>query len=367
MKNGKDSTTDKFIGSYTNFDSDYPFFEFYKIYDYYKKYGIYMTKNNKYSNNSKGKILWKRTMQKSNVILSDGNMIYLPLVTKLNNYEESFISECMIFVINYTIRNFHFFIKLRPIEQKENHYNFLSNKKLVIGKLQEEKRKIFKDKDIKLVNSLITFFECMDKMPKGGDIYMKLYSFENVWQSMVHKYLNNYYSYVSKNCDALMFDYSQKNDSQKFCFEKSFKIDDSPYSREIKIDHFYDDAISNSIYVFDSKYYSVNPQKLDYKQLVYTILIGNSKLYCYKHLYSALILPGKERSKMHLVLSSDFRQDNDGCNRIIEQYLDVNNVMRNYVDFSICDEKGLNYVVREDDYEEYIGYVAEDNELYELQ
>jgi hypothetical protein len=50
-----------------------------------------------------------------------------------------------------------------------------------------------------------------------------------------------------------------------------------------------------------------------------------------KDLYSALILPGHQESGFHLNLDKPYKQLNEGCNFIIEQFLDVKKLMENYL------------------------------------
>ena len=61
------------------YESDYPFAAFYEIYEYYQKYGLYREKENLVKKNEKGKISWKNTMQKSQKIISGGNLIFAPI------------------------------------------------------------------------------------------------------------------------------------------------------------------------------------------------------------------------------------------------------------------------------------------------
>ena len=89
--------------------------------------------------------------------------------------------------------------------------------------------------------------------------------------------------------------------------------------------------------MFDSKYYK-NITDLNYKQFSYTILLGNSELGNNKNLYSALLLPGKSRNGLHLKLDLPYCQLNQGCNYIIEQFLSVRLLMKNYLNLNIEDE-----------------------------
>ena len=60
----------KYIGSEMNYESDYPFFEFFGIYNYYKKYGIYKEQEEILKKNLNGNVSWKDTIRKSPVVAS---------------------------------------------------------------------------------------------------------------------------------------------------------------------------------------------------------------------------------------------------------------------------------------------------------
>lgn len=329
----------KFIGDKLFFDSDYPFEQFFEIYNYYNKYGIFKEEEYQYKNNSNGKISWKKTIQKSNVIISDDNLIFTPLFSKNKNYKNDFISECMTFVINHTINTFPFFLKLSPINEKCSKMDFIANRKFVLRQLYKYKNYIFKDNNKRLLANLIEFFEQIDKKPKGGSYHFKIRYFDKIWETIVEEYLNNYFVDVRKNDEGiqeLVFNTEFKNTKPRFQ-KQEFKIENKEKSKVIIPDHYYEN--DRNIYVFDSKYYQ-HISELNYKQLSYTFLIGNNKEKCNKKLYSALILPGNYKTRYNLnIEGTPFAQDNDGCNHILECYLCVKNLMKNYLNMDISDEK----------------------------
>lgn len=330
-ENNSKSIADKYIGYEDNFESDYPFEEFFKIYEYYKKYGIYKEEEVILSKDASGRISWKDTIQRSNVIASNGNLIFLPIYSKKKSNRNDFISECMTFVINYTIRNFYYFIQLPPIHEKGCKIDFLGNREYTLKQLYRYRNTIFKDYQKQLVNALINFFEKYDKKATGGAIHFKIKYFDIVWEKMVNKYLNDCFVKVDKENYKLIFDHKKKQNKTKFKNEK-FDIDKSEHKFFIRPDHYYSD--DNTIYVFDSKYYE-DIKDLNYKQLSYTILIGNSQFCNGKDIYSALLLPGKNKSGLHLKLDLPYCQLNQGCNYIIEQFLSVSLLMKNYLNLNI--------------------------------
>ncbi|MBR0427797.1 MAG: LlaJI family restriction endonuclease [Clostridia bacterium] len=333
----KDNEAYKYIGYKKNFESDYPFEDFYSIYDYYKKYGVYKDEEKVIKPNSNGKISWKDTIRRSNVLISNNNMMFLPIYTKKNSFKKDFIGECMTYVINYTIRNFSYFINLNPIHVSGYKLDFIANKDYTIKQLRQCKNSVFKDHQKKLVNSLIDFFEKFDEKSSGGNIHFKINYFKYVWEKMVEKYLNDYFVEVDKKNKKLVFSENKINKNlfskETFCIGKSTYEDvDNNKLRYLEPDHYGKEK--KIIYVFDSKYYQYQEKDLttNYKQIAYTFLLGNKQNSGEEEIYSALIFPGEERYALHIELNDDFAQMKPGCNFIIEQYLDVRKVMENYLD-----------------------------------
>ena len=172
---------------------------------------------------------------------------------------------------------------------------------------------------------------------------------------MVNKYLKDCFVSVDKENYKLIFDYNKKSKTKQF-EDKRFNIDKSKHKFFIRPDHYYTD--DNTMYVFDSKYYE-DILELNYKQFSYTILLGNSQLGNNKDLYSALLLPGRRKSGLHLKLDIPYCQLNQGCNYIIEEFLNVRLLMKNYLNLDIRDEFNNTY-------EDYIYPNVENYTLEEL-
>lgn len=321
---------EKYIGHESDFISDYPFEEFYSIYEYYQKYGIYKENEEIIKPNTKGKISWKTTINKADIIFNEDNLNFLPLYSKNKNTKNVFIGECMSFVINHTIRNFSYFIKLPLVSNYKSNFNFLINKDFTLRELYQYKNSIFRDKERKLINDLISFFENYDKTCYSGNIHFKINYFNRIWERMVNKYLNDFFVGVDSDRNELIFE--KGKDSVSFQPKKFDDIDISENKFSIIPDHFFDEG--KNLYVFDSKYYE-HIDDLNYKQVTYTLLLGNSKMGREKNIYSALLLPGNRKNRLHIVLNTPYQQMKPGCNFIIEQYLDVKKLMKNYLNMKV--------------------------------
>lgn len=127
--------TDKYFGYDNEFDSDYPFSSFFGIYDYYLKYGIFHRDDLIIVEGLNGKLSWKKIIQSSNVIISDSNLVFLPLYSQQRDLKEDFMSECMVYVINHTIKSFSFLFNLPLIPTQFRGVNLVANIDYTLSKL----------------------------------------------------------------------------------------------------------------------------------------------------------------------------------------------------------------------------------------
>lgn len=322
------SKADRYLGSVQDYESDYPFKAFFDVYDYYIKYGVYFEEEFKVREGQKGKISWKQTIQHSNIMVSSSNIIYFPLYSKCKHVKNAFISDCMIFVINHTIKNFPYFLPLRPISGQYNEWDFIRNRDFVLRTLYQMRNQVFKDIHKKLVSALIIFFEEFDNVKHGGTIHLKINYFDNIWQTMVNKYLNDCFARIGLSEDVIIFDESLPKSPVSFK-TVTYQIDDSSNHFQIELDHY---GISeDEQYIFDSKYY-YELNELNYKQFTYDIVVDSFANRSRRiKTYSALLLPGNEVSGFHLNLNKNFGGLTVRQHQVIEQHLDVKKVMMHYV------------------------------------
>ena len=324
-KKGTSVKADKYIGNEENFVSDYPFQKFYAIYDYYKKYGLYKEQEEIIKIGDHGKISWKRTIQKSNIIVSDGNLIFSPLYVKRNSDISNFLTECMAFIIDETIARFSFFINLPRTTYKKSKINYFDNISYVVRRLYEIRGKVNKDTTKLLIDNMIQFFIEYNSKCYGGRIHVKVNYFNNIWEEAIEMYLNRYFKCVDSIAEKIIFDVNQV--VSKISFKKKpFDIDESSNGFSIEPDYF---ALDGDImYLFDAKYYN-KIDGLNYKQFSYNELL---RYYGYiKKMYSILLLPGKPDVKTHFQMNKSYIGNRSYGTTIKEQYLDVKEVLLKYV------------------------------------
>lgn len=315
-----------YVGFQNEHDSDYPFKAFYQVYDYFKKYGLYKVQCDYIIKGIKGRVSWKDTLAKSNKIISNGNLIFPTFYLKKRNYNDVFITECMVFIIDYTLNLFKDFFTLRKTGLTYK-FDFLNNKEYVLKQLYHYQTREFKDINRKLINSMIDFFEKFDSKSSNGNIHIRIKYFNQIWQKMIMTFTNRHFSGINNSTGGAIFDRNQNKSRTVFNYVTFNDIDLSDNKFSIDIDHlaFNEDKL----YIFDSKYYS-EINGLNYKQLGYNELLR----YYYpkiKELHNILFLPGKTDVREHFKYSSEYAGPRKIGLKIMEQYLPMKEIMEDYV------------------------------------
>lgn len=320
---------DRYIGEEygAKFTSNYPFASFFNIYDYYRKYGVYFEKEQYVNLGHGSKLNWKETIRRTNYYIDDNvNVVIFPYYyDKTYNYN-TFLSECMIFVIDYTISKFGAIIEISSTGLANSELDFLSNKESVIVELQNIRRVVFRDNVLNLIDNLICFFS---EVNQGGKHYLKHYSFWLVWEDIVAEYLKNNFSEIRNN--EMIFD---KDSAKKFDFKKKkFYPNKANPKHFIDPDYYYVDGENQ--YIFDAKY-KKDIIGIDYKQVSYFMFlkdkrdsINNQPLYV--NTYSSLIIPAESNySKNHFEMDESFSLTNSDI-KIIETHIDIKEVIEAYI------------------------------------
>lgn len=322
---------------FTNFNgredyvSSFPFAAFYQILDFYKRYGLYNEVENFTKAGYDGKIAWKDTIKKSSPIVSNGNLLYIPFYVKKSKENHTFLTECMIYALSYTIQTFPFFIEEKVPFSLPRNLEFWKQTDHILNRLRQLKQEVFKDIHKKLVDNLISFFDNKDK---EGDTIIKHYKFENVWEDIVQEYLESNFKTISHKGPKFEFGAGRL----KFMAQKTFNDVDSRkkmHSQKgyrFQLDHYYGDHQKQ--YIFDSKYYQV-VTGINYKQLSYHMVLQNNGL----ETYSMLILPTEkeEYPRKHFDLSSLYQsQVFDGKKQslvIWEYYINIKKAMMDFAKY----------------------------------
>ena len=320
------SEANSFAGQHVEFESDYPFSSFFMIYRYFQQFGIYKENYTHTRVGYNGKISWKETIKNSTKVISQGNIIHLPLYIKQNKSKQVFISDCMSFAIDYTLDRFSYLFIMPKTNNLASKFDYLNNLEYVINRLNTTKNSVFKDLNKNLIQDLIDFFTGLDENKNtGGDIHVKVKYFNLVWEKMIEDYLNNHF--LGLNNNELIFSDNKIKSEYKFS-RGNFKIDESENNFEIKPDHYFIDK--NLQFIFDAKYYN-KLKKFNYKQFSYHEILKHK--IAKEKTISALIVPSEssESSNVHFLLDDKFIGEDGVKTKIILQKIKIKDVMRSYV------------------------------------
>lgn len=323
-------TARTYMGAWDGYDADYPFRPFYEVYNYFQRYGLYKEQREEAVPGSSGKVMWKTTLERAQKIVSGGNLVFAPLYVRKKNSDSVFITECMAFIIDHTIDQFHSFLSLKKTGRPRDRFDYFEHAEFVISQLNQKKNAVFKDVHKRLLQSMIDFFEQYKYGAKGGKLHVHIRYFDMVWQEMVGRYLNRHFVRMDAAGERAVFDAAQQAGPVRFQPKTYNDIDDSSHHFSINIDHaaYQDDVL----YIFDSKYY-VEVTGLNYKQFSY-----HEILRCHYPeavaVHNMLLLPGREGGRLHFSLAAEYRGGRTDGSKIIEQYLEPKNVMESYVEIS---------------------------------
>ncbi|MBP1971346.1 hypothetical protein J2Z83_003485 [Virgibacillus natechei] len=308
------------------FKTDYPFAAFFGIYDYLDKYGLYFEDKIHIKPNIGGKVNWKETVRLSNKYISNGKLNLFPIYYEKKYYFSEFLTECMIFAIDYTIDKFGVFIDLNKTGKAFPNFNFLGEKEIVLENLFSLRQQTFKDSLLELIDHLINFFADLNE---GGSYYFKHYSFSSIWEDMVMSYLKSNYKEI-KN-EKIVFD--EENLNQIEFSKVSFRPNIANKDHYFTPDYYYGEGDTQLI--FDAKYYT-NTRGMDYKQIAYYLFLNEyrediNNTPKFSNTYSALLLPSESRSsKIHFKMDPRFNKSNQSL-VISEEYLDIREVINFYL------------------------------------
>lgn len=316
------------IGINDDLNKDYPMRAFFQIYDYYQKYGLYYDEIKTQKLGGTGKVNWNKTIKRSPVIISNGNIIFNPLITNSNQKNAVFISECMAFAINSTIEKFSFILNYSKVDFDIGNIGW-DNKELIINKLRSVLSGTFKDYQRKLIMSLIEFFE--HRKSGNKTIRMTINSFNLIWEQILENYLNCYFTGISED-GFLEFSETKNRESRKFT--KGSEVTDlSENKYKVEPDYYY--FGSDYKLILDAKYYD-EVKGLNYKQAAYYFLLKDHRQFedhiLFWKTYNLLLLPTSknqnclENRKKHYLQNPNYN-NNERNFQISEQYFNIRFLM----------------------------------------
>ena len=298
-----------------NFVSNYPFASFFKIFEYYLQHGLYSEYYEISATRKTSKVNWKKTISNSKKYIIDNTLFLDPIFYKSTLRNHTFLTDCMTFILEYTIDKFGNFMGLSSLGFNVPSLKFLDNRKEVVKELFTIKASTFNTKTNMLIDEMIKFFE---QINIGGSYHIKHYNFASIWEDMVNNYLNKKFVRAYEN----YIDLSGEDERNTFA-KRTFYPNKINPSQNIQPDNYLED--SSNIYIFDAKYYE--PEQIDYKQICYNVFLSGS-IKNLSNVYSALLVPNEFRKTIQFFeVDPAINTDLDNLKINIE-YIDMRDVIK---------------------------------------
>ena len=278
--------------------NEFPMDRYLAIVDYYKKYGIYNNKIRVENKANQGRPNWKKTIRKSQKIIQDNGIVFLPVISVKNKNNSVFLSDCMQFILSYTYEQYSDILNFLLPYKNFPSDNIFKNFKACVRKLKLIKNKYFKDTEKELIQAMISYFDWIST--RDGILAVTTTDFPLYWESMVHIFLNKTFSGIENNKIKLSKEPTHR-------FYKQSENTETKENREhsqtqgfsIEFDHFSISDREDEIVLFDSKYMK-SISELNYKQAFYYYFLKEK--YPQAVIHNGLIAPthGAPYDRVHI-------------------------------------------------------------------
>lgn len=278
--------------------NEFPMDCYLAIVDYYKKYGIYNNKIRVENKANQGRPNWKKTIRKSQKIIQDNGIVFLPVISVKNKNNSVFLSDCMQFILSYTYEQYSDILNFLLPYKNFPSDNIFKNFKACVRKLKLIKNKYFKDTEKDLIQAMISYFEWLSS--RNGILAVTTTDFPLYWESMVHIFLNKTFSGIENNKIKLSKEPTHRFDKKSENTEtKENREHSQTQGFSIEFDHFSITDREDEIVLFDSKYMN-SISELNYKQAFYYYFLKEK--YPQAIIHNGLIAPthGATYDRVHI-------------------------------------------------------------------
>jgi len=296
----------------------------------YLAHGYYTEKETNYIVAPRGKINWKRTIQKEDPQLDNGNIIYLDFIVSRNRINSNNlltkIHEYCVYESFYKIG--WLFISSDALPKKPS---IKLNRKLFLSVLRKELSRTFNDNKKRLFQCMINIIsqeeESLDELPQ---VTFGVERFEYVWEGMIN------YVFGEDNRE-MYFPHAHWHIVSNHGF--------SVQSSELRPDTIA--KVEDKIFILDAKYYKYgitrNPLHLPatdsiQKQITYGEFVKSNGLADADNIYSAFLMPynmgeGEQPYKFVSVGTADWKPYNEyteNYNYVIGILVDTRTLLETY-------------------------------------
>ena len=278
--------------------NEFPMDRYLAIVDYYKKYGIYNKKIRVENKVNQGRPNWTKTIRKSQKIIQDSGIVFLPVISVKNKNNSVFLSDCMQFILSYTYEQYSDILNFLLPYKNFPSDNIFKNFKACVRKLKLIKNRYFKDTEKELIQAMISYFEWIST--RNGILAVTTTDFPLYWESMVHIFLNKTFSGIENNKIKLSKEPTHRFDKQSENTEtKENREHSQTQGFSIEFDHFSISDSEDEIILFDSKYMK-SISELNYKQAFYYYFLKEK--YPQAIIHNGLIAPthGAPYDRVHI-------------------------------------------------------------------
>lgn len=278
--------------------NEFPMDRYLAIVDYYKKYGIYNKKIRVENKTNQGRPNWKKTIRKSQKIIQDNGIVFLPVISVKNKNNSVFLSDCMQFILSHTYEQYSDILNFLLPYKNFPSDNIFKNFKACVRKLNLIKNRYFKDTEKELIQAMISYFEWLSS--RNGILAVTTTDFPLYWESMVHIFLNKTFSGIENNKIKLSKEPTHRFDKQSENTEtKENREHSQTQGFSIEFDHISISDSEDEIVLFDSKYMK-SISELNYKQAFYYYFLKEK--YPQAIIHNGLIAPthGAPYDRVHI-------------------------------------------------------------------
>lgn len=293
------ATLQKFSGRYEGINNNarngeealnFPILSYQHIIRDFLAHGYYTENEVEYKNATRGKINWKRTIQKVNPEVNNGNVVYLDFIIKTNKINSNnLITKIHQYCVYESFQKLGWLYlgsaTLPPRPQIK------LNKKVFISVLKAELGNTFNTNKKLLFQSMINIIEqASEKINDLSRASFGVYRFEYVWENMID------YVFGEDNKE----DYFPHAQWHIIKPHGGYKTESSALEPDTIMEY------DGKIYILDAKYYKFgvtdNPGHLPgsssiEKQIVYGEFVEKNKGYNSNEIFNAFVMPFNAKEK----------------------------------------------------------------------
>jgi hypothetical protein len=315
----------------------------YIIYDFLA-HGYYTEKEVDYHINNKGKVNWKRTIQKITPQINNNNIVYLNFVTRKNKIKDNnIITKIHEYCVYESFTRFGWLFLSNDILPKKPSIKL--NKKAFLIILKEALGNTFNDNKKMLFQSMINIISYVDENTndKLNDSF-GVNQFEYIWENMID------HIFGEENKE-IYFPHANWHILQ----DKGYKKESSPLEPDTII------KFNNKYYIIDAKYYKYgitrNPMHLPTtssieKQIVYGEYIQQKFDIGDEKIYNAFILPFDSKGNNYpyefvSVGTGNWNNHNRNYDFVLAILLDTRYIINTYSKHNVSEIERLTNLIEE--------------------